>query len=74
MFFVDPNKKFNLITWQPKIIKRMVGSSLAAEALAMLDGIDSVLYIAALLNESIYKSEQKYRYIALLMINHFAML
>ena len=38
----------------------MVRSSLAAEALAMLDGIDSALYIATLLNELIYdKSEQK---------------
>ena len=38
----------------------MVRSSLTAEALAMLDGIDSALYIAALLNELIYyKLEQK---------------
>ena len=41
-----------------KRIKRMARSSLAVEALAMLDGIDSALYIAALLNELIYdKSE-----------------
>ena len=33
---------------------------MAAEALAMLEGVDSALYIAALLNELIYdKSEQK---------------
>ena len=38
----------------------MVRSSLAPEELAMLDGIDSASYIAALLNELIYdKSEQK---------------
>ena len=38
----------------------MVRSSLAAEALAMLNGIDSALYIATLLNELIDdKSEQK---------------
>ena len=41
-----------------KRIKRMARSSLAVEALAMLDGMDSALYIAALLNELIYdKSE-----------------
>ena len=38
-FFVNPNKKFNLISWQSKRIKRMVCSSLAAEVLAMLGGI-----------------------------------
>ena len=60
IFFVNPNEKFNLISWQSKRIKRMVCSSLAAEALAMLDGIDSALYIVALLNELIYdKSEQQ---------------
>ena len=38
----------------------MVRSSLAAKAFATLDGIDSVLYIAALSNELIYdKSEQE---------------
>ena len=38
----------------------MVRSSLAANAFATLDGIDSVLYIAALSNELIYdKSEQE---------------
>ena len=60
IFLVNPNEKFNLISWQPKVIKRMVHNSLAAEALAVLDGIDSALYIAALLNELIYdKSEEK---------------
>ena len=39
IFFVNPNKKFNLISWQSKRIKRMVCSSLAAEVLAMLGGI-----------------------------------
>ena len=60
MFFVNPNEKFDLICWQSKRIKRIIRSSLAAEALAMLDGIDSALYIAALLNELIYDiSEQE---------------
>ena len=60
IFFVNPNEKFNLISWQSKGIKRVVCSSLAAEALAMSDGIDSALYIAALLNKLIYdKSEQQ---------------
>ena len=44
----------------------MVRSSLAAEVLAMLHGIDSALYIVALLNELIYDKS--------LIINHFAML
>ena len=64
----------NLISWQSKRIKRMVRSYLAAEALAMLDGIDSVLYIAALLNELInYKLEQKIL-IHYVINNNFVML
>ena len=60
IFFVNPNKKINLISWQSTRIKRMVCSSLAAETLTMLDGIDSALYIVVLLNELIYdKSEQQ---------------
>ena len=50
IFFVNPNEKFNLISWQSKRIKTIVHSSLATEPLAKLDGIDLVLYIAALLN------------------------
>ena len=64
----------NLISWQSKRIKRMVRSYLAAEALAVLDGIDSVLYIAALLNELInYKLEQKIL-IHYVINNNFVML
>ena len=64
----------NLISWQSKRIKRMVRSYLAAEALAMLDGIDSVLYIATLLNELInYKLEQKIL-IHYVINNNFVML
>ena len=66
----------NLISWQSKRIKRMVRSYLAAEALAMLDGIDSVLYIAALLNllKLInYKLEQKIL-IHYVINNNFVML
>ena len=40
ILFVNPNEKVNLISWQYKRIKRMVRSSLATEALAMLNGID----------------------------------
>ena len=58
IFFVNPNEKFNPISWQSKRIQRMVRSSLVAEALAILDGKDLALYITALLNELIYdKSE-----------------
>lgn len=64
----------NLISWQSKRIKRMVRRYLAAEALVMLDGIDSVLYIAALLNELInYKLEQKIL-IHYVINNNFVML
>ena len=48
IFFVNPNEKLNF-GWQFKRIKRRVRISLATEALAMLDGVDSALYIAALL-------------------------
>ena len=53
-------KNLILISWQSKKIKRMVRRSISCDVLAMLDGMDSALYIAALLNKLIYhKSEQK---------------
>ena len=41
----------NLISWQSKRIKRIVRSSLAAETLALSDGVDHAIYLSVLLKE-----------------------
>ena len=51
IFLVDKHCNINLVQWQSKRIKRVVCSSLAAETLAMSDGVDSVVYISVLLSE-----------------------
>ena len=51
VFLVDENSKFNLISWQSKRIKRAVCSSLAAETLALSDGVDHAIYLSVLFKE-----------------------
>lgn len=41
----------------------IVRKSLAAENLAMLDGLDSALYAATLSNELLYNESKQYQYI-----------
>ena len=45
VFLVDKKNNCNIISWQSKRLKRIVRSTLAAETLAMCDGIDAALYI-----------------------------
>ena len=51
IFLVNKHGNINLAQWQSKRIKRVVRSSLAAETLAMSDGVDSAVYISVLLSE-----------------------
>ena len=39
------------MSWQLKQIKQVVRSSLAAETLAMIDGVETALYVNLLLKE-----------------------
>ena len=43
--------KGNLISWQSKRIKHIVRSTSAAETIAMMDGVESAIYIYVLLKE-----------------------
>ena len=49
IFLVDKHNKSNLISWQSKRIKRTVRSTLTAEIIAMMDGVESAIYISVLL-------------------------
>ena len=51
VFLLDESNNCNFITWQSKRLKRIPRSSLAAETIALLDGIDAVVYIAQLFFE-----------------------
>ena len=51
MFLVDKHNKSNLISWQSKRIKCIVCSILTAKTIAMMDGVESVIYISVLLKE-----------------------
>ena len=51
IFLVDKHNKCNLISWQSKRIKCILHSTLAAETIAMMDGVESVIYISVLLKE-----------------------
>ena len=48
IFLVDQNNQCNLISWQSKRLKRIVRSSLAAETLAMVDSIETTLYLSVI--------------------------
>ena len=50
-FLVDKHNKSNLISRQSKRIKRKVRCTLAAETIAMMDGVESAIYISVLLKE-----------------------
>ena len=45
IFLVDTDNHCNLLSWQSKRLKRIPRSSLAAETVAALDGIDAAIYI-----------------------------
>ena len=45
IFLVDNDYNCNLLSWQSKRLKRIPRSSLAAEAIAILEGIDPAISI-----------------------------
>ena len=51
IFFIDENSRFKLISGQSKCIKWIVWSILAAETLALSDGVDHAVYLFVLLKE-----------------------
>ena len=51
IFLVGENGLCNLLSWQSKKLKRVARSSLTAETLAMLDGVEASLYIRDLFKE-----------------------
>ena len=51
IIFLKGNENFSPITWQSKKIKRIVKSTLAAEALALDEAADSCFYLKTLLQE-----------------------
>ncbi len=53
IIFIKSNKTFSPVTWQSKKIKRIVKSTLAAEALALDDAADACFYLKTLLQEII---------------------
>ena len=58
IFLVDTHGNCNLLSWQSKRIKRIVRCTLAAEAIAMVEGVEPALYISTLMRElcpEIYK-------------------
>ena len=54
IFLRGENGKINPVTWQSKRIRRVARSTLASEALALVDGVDCVISIAMLFNEMLY--------------------
>ena len=53
VFVVDSNGKRCAITWQSKRVRRVVKSTLAAEALALLDCAEAGVYVAKLLADTL---------------------
>ncbi|CAG2208259.1 unnamed protein product [Mytilus edulis] len=51
VFLMGDDGKVNPITWQSKKLRRVVRSTLASEALALADGVDCVISLAALFKE-----------------------
>ena len=58
MFIVGENGSCNLLSWQSKRLKRIARSSLAAESLAMSDGVDAAIYIGTMYNEIMYGNSE----------------
>ena len=56
VFLKGKNGKINPVTWQSKKIRRIARSTMASEALALMDGIDCVTSIGMLLNELLYNN------------------
>ena len=55
IFLLDKERNANIIKWQSKKISRVVKSTLAAEALALLDGAENAYYIKRLMEDILGK-------------------
>ena len=51
IFLMGENNFYNLLSWQLKQLKSVAGSSLTADAIALLDGVETSLYIKELFKE-----------------------
>ncbi|KAG1673036.1 DNA polymerase epsilon subunit 2 [Nymphon striatum] len=51
VFLVDGTGKCSPISWSAKKIRRVVKSTIAAEALSMVDGLDTAYYIGCMITE-----------------------
>ena len=54
VFIVGENNRCCPISWCSNKIKRIVKSTIAAEALALINGLDNAFYIGCLLSEIIF--------------------
>ena len=65
LFIIDNHGKWNLLSWQSKRICRIAYSTLAAEAIAMADSIESDFYVLVLLickgNNSLHYTLRSYK-------------
>ena len=59
IFLTGKHSKCNLISWQSKIIRRVVRSSLAAETVAMAAITHAALYISVLYNEIMHGKSRR---------------
>ncbi|XP_078490921.1 uncharacterized protein LOC144747058 [Ciona intestinalis] len=54
IFLVGENKKCNILSWQSKRIKRVIRSTLAAEASAACDAVEAAYYLSYMITELFY--------------------
>ena len=59
VFLADQHNNCNLISWQSKRLKRIVRSTLAAETLAMCEGVDAALYVSAVYSDMAYNDSSR---------------
>ncbi|CAC5405450.1 unnamed protein product [Mytilus coruscus] len=58
VFLMGYDGNVNPITWQSKKLRRVVRSTLASEALALADGVDCVISLAALFKELMHNGNE----------------
>ena len=51
IFLVDNDYNCNLLSWQSKRLKRIPRNSLAAETIAVLEGVDTAIYLTEIFQE-----------------------
>ena len=61
VFLVDKNHKAGLIDWHSGKVKRVVRSTLAAETLSLVDGLENGIYHRVLFSELTGKKPEKYQ-------------